>query len=569
MSDGVVQFEAIAALISGLVTGGVRHVVVAPGSRSTPLAVVAARHEELTVDVVVDERSAAFRALGIARATGRPAAVLCTSGSAVAHLLPAALEAHHAKVPLVLLTADRPPELLDTGAGQTIDQSNVFGSVLRWFAAPGVADASSLSSFAPIGVRAAVLASGPVSGPVQVNVALREPLLPLAAIDLVVPTMIETIRDTPVLADSLVDAVASRLRGVERGVIVAGWGIANPAGVEGLARALGWPLLADVISNVRVGPNVVSTYDALVRDREFAEMHRPEMVLRFGAPLTSKVIGEWFRDVPAQVVVDGDDAWLDPHRSATTHVRADAGALAARLGLVFAGGGFRTPNAPPSKWLAAWRDAERRARRCIDAALDADEVPFDGRIARDTLRLLPDGAQLFVASSMPVRDLEWFGAPRAGVRVHANRGVNGIDGLVSSVAGVAIGSAAPTVALLGDLALLHDSNGLVSLAKRSIDLTFVVVDNDGGGIFSFLPQADALAGDEFEVLFGTPHGVDLAALFALHRIPVATPTTATEVAAAIASAVESGGVRAVLVRTDRAANVARHRAIWDAVASRV
>ncbi len=568
MDDATLQFEAIEGLMGGLVTAGVRRVVVSPGSRSTPLAVVAMRHRELAVDVVIDERAAAFRALGLARASGRPVAVVCTSGSAVAHFHPAVLEAHHGRVPLVLLTADRPPELLDTGAGQTIDQTNVYGSALRWFAATGVADSTSLRAFAPIGARAAALATGPAAGPVQINVALREPLIPATTRSFVPVSVVEMLRDAPVLSDSLVESVASRLRDVERGMVVAGWGIVNPAGVEGLARGLGWPLVADAISNVRVGPNVVSTYEALVRDSSFADAHRPDVVLRFGAPLTSKVTGQWLRDTPEQIVVDGDDAWLDPHRSATVHVRAEPGALAARLGLVFGGGGFRSPNAPPSKWLAAWRDGERRARSRIDAVLDADDVPFDGRIARDTLRVLPDGAQLLVASSMPVRDLEWFGEPRAGVRVHANRGVNGIDGLVSTAVGVAMGSGAPTAALLGDLAVLHDSNGLLGIAELELDLTFVVVDNNGGGIFSFLPQADALEPGEFETLFGTPHGVDLAELFAVHRIPTTCPTTAGGFEQCLRDALATGGVRAVLVRTDRNANVARHRAVWDTVATR-
>jgi 2-succinyl-5-enolpyruvyl-6-hydroxy-3-cyclohexene-1-carboxylate synthase len=218
--------------------------------------------------------------------------------------------------------------------------------------------------------------------------------------------------------------------------------------------------------------------------------------------------------------------------------------------------------------MAAWRDAERRARATIDQLLDTDEAPFDGRVVRDVLAVLPDGAHLLVASSLPVRDLEWFGAPRAGVTVHANRGVNGIDGLVSTAAGVAAGSGGPTVALLGDLALLHDSNGLLGLVDRGIDLTLVIVDNDGGGIFSFLPPADALASDEFERLFGTPHGRDLAALLAVHDVPVAAPTTAVAVVEAVRHAVDAGGVHAVLVRTDRAENVARHRAVWDALAAR-
>jgi 2-succinyl-5-enolpyruvyl-6-hydroxy-3-cyclohexene-1-carboxylate synthase len=223
--------------------------------------------------------------------------------------------------------------------------------------------------------------------------------------------------------------------------------------------------------------------------------------------------------------------------------------------------------------LAAWRDAERRVRAAIDAALDRETTVFDGRVARDVAAGLPDGVQMLVASSMPVRDLEWFAAPRAGIVVHANRGVNGIDGMVSTAAGIAIGSGAPTVALLGDLALLHDTNGLIGLAGLNgraglpIALTFVVVDNDGGGIFSFLPQVEALDSAEFEALFGTPHGLDLTALLASYRIPVEVVADPGRVAAAVGDAIAGGGVRAVVVRTDRSANVERHRALWAAAAA--
>ncbi len=564
------QWSAVQELFAGLAAAGAAHVVVAPGSRSTPLALAAQRNPGLAVTVVGDERSAAFVALGIGRATGCPAVVVCTSGSALAHVHPAVLEAHHGRVPLVVVSADRPPELLDTGAGQTIDQTHLFGGAVRWFGATGVADAASRPAFGPIGVRAASVARGPVPGPVHVNVAVREPLLaasrsepaPRAARPVVVV-------DAPTIADATIDAVMDLLGGVERGVVVAGWGSRATGGVIAeLAKVLDWPLLADPVSNARVGKHAVSTYEALVRDDRFADEHVPEVVLRFGAPLTSKATNQWLRRAGRRVVVDREHAWLDPHRDTDVRVVGDAGQLASRIALRLAGGGFRAPNAAPSRWMAEWRDAERRARSSIDRVLDADEVLFDGRIARDVVAGMPDGSQLLVASSLAVRDLEWFAAPRSGVAVHANRGVNGIDGLVSTAAGIAAGSEAPTVALLGDLALLHDSNGLLGLDARDVDLTFIVIDNDGGGIFSFLPQADVLEPDEFDRLFGTPHGRDLTRLFDFHDIDVVAPTTASEFAVALRHALDSGGVRAIVVRTDRTANVERHRALWDAARSR-
>lgn len=559
------QWSAVSALVAGLATGGVEYAVAAPGSRSTPLALACAHHPAIALDVVVDERSAAFRALGWGRATGRPAAVLCTSGTAAAHFLPAVLEAHHGRVPLVVLTADRPPELLDTGAGQTIDQVKLYGAAVRWAKTLGPADDASHDAFAPTGARAAAVASGPHPGPVHLDVMLREPLVPVGAHRPVRPP--EVRRDEPVVADAIVDDVLARVRDVERGVVVAGWGSGATGGViDGLARALGWPLLADAISNARVGPNAISTYDALARAAAFADRMRPDVVLRFGASLTSKHTEAWLAGVAEQIVVADHDSWLDPHRAATLHVRADGQQLAGRLALATAGGGFRSPNSPPSEWLAAWRDAERRVRSTFDRELDADTVPFDGRVARDVVAVLRDGSHLFVASSMPVRDLEWFAAPRTGVVVHANRGVNGIDGLVSTATGIAIGSAAPTAAILGDLALLHDTNGLIGLVDRAITLTFVVADNDGGGIFSFLPQAESLEDTEFESLFGTPHGLDLTSVLRSYRIPVEAVDDAGRLANAVSDSLDAGGVRAVVVRTSRAANVERHRVLWAAAA---
>jgi 2-succinyl-5-enolpyruvyl-6-hydroxy-3-cyclohexene-1-carboxylate synthase len=289
----------------------------------------------------------------------------------------------------------------------------------------------------------------------------------------------------------------------------------------------------------------------------FAADHRPDIVLRLGNPTTGRALCEHLRGVP-QVVVDPGDAWPDPHREAVERVTGEADGFLRALAVTLQGG--RADRA----WLDDWLGTETRVRVALDAFLDAGDEPFEGRVARDVVDAVPDGGALVVASSMPVRDVESFARARGGVRFVANRGVNGIDGFVSTAVGVAIASDAPTVALLGDLCFLHDVNGLLGIARRRVDLTFVVVDNDGGGIFSFLPQASAMP-DEFDELFGTPTGVDLGALAAVHEVEVVTVEDPAGLPAAIGASAAAGGVRMVRVRTDRERNVAQHRAAWAAV----
>jgi 2-succinyl-5-enolpyruvyl-6-hydroxy-3-cyclohexene-1-carboxylate synthase len=298
----------------------------------------------------------------------------------------------------------------------------------------------------------------------------------------------------------------------------------------------------------------------VLRSPGFAERHRPELVLRLGAAPTSKPLTAWLGPEVPQLLVDPDVAWLDPGRGVADRIAVDAAPLLDALA-----GALEPPPERDGAWPRSWRAAEQAARAALDDLLDGWEALFEGRVARDTVDALPDGATLVVASSMPVRDVEAFARPRAGVRFLANRGVNGIDGFVSTVLGAATASSGPTVALLGDLCLLHDANGLSGAADRGIDATFVVLDNDGGGIFSFLPQAELP--DHFELLFGTPHGVDLAALASMHGVPAQRVEKAGEVVPAIEAAIAAGGVRFVIVPTERADNVTRHREAWAAVAA--
>ena len=552
---------------------GVSDVVVAPGSRSTPIALAVAAERRLRVHVHHDERSAGFLALGLGLATGRPAVVVTTSGTAAVELHPAVVEAHQARVPLIAVTADRPAELHDVGAPQTVDQIHLYGRAVRWFVAPGVPDAAAAGSWRSLGARTVAEAcgdgtSGP-PGPVHLNLAFREPLVGQAG-DLPEPRP----DDRPWhSADggriTVTRAGMERLGGLldtSHGVIVAGGGAGDPDAVLDLAAALAWPVLADWRSGCRLPhPAVVSGFDALLHDERFADRHRPTAVLRLGDQAASKELGQWLaRSGARQVAVHPHGRWIDPDHTAAHVVHADPTAVCTALA--------RTIGRPDPGWAGSWRSADDAAREAIDAVIAGHPEPTEPGIACDTMAAVPEGGTLVVSSSMPVRDLEWFAAPRAGVTVLANRGANGIDGVVSTAVGVALAEPRrATVALVGDVALLHDTNGLLRLADRPVDLTLVVVDNDGGGIFSFLPQArsGAVPAERFEQLFGTPHGVDLPVLAAAHGIMTIEPAGAAEVRPAISASVSAGGVRLVRVRTDRAANVAVHDEIVAQVGRRL
>jgi 2-succinyl-5-enolpyruvyl-6-hydroxy-3-cyclohexene-1-carboxylate synthase len=588
-------------LVDELARCGMTDAVLAPGSRSAALAMALHDDPRIRLHVEVDERSAGFLAIGIARATGRAAAVVVTSGSAVANLHPAVVEADTGAVPLLLLTADRPPELRATGANQAIDQLALFGRAVRWFVDVGVAeDRPEMVAYwrSTLG-RAwatAVGAMGP-PGPVHLNLPFREPTVPVtddgrssAAGPFSAPldgrsggrpwVAVDRLPTAP--DPTMIAALAGRIASVERGLVVVGQTTAPPGPIHELARAAGWPVVAEPTSNARTGDLVVAHAHHLLAHRGFAASHRPQLVVRVGRTGLSRHLAALLGpDVP-QVLVDRDGAWHDPDRAIAELVVGDPGAvcsaLAAHLG-----------SAAGSDWLDGWLAADAAARWALDGMLDADDAPSEPRVARDLSAALPQGSALVVASSMPVRDLDQFLAPREGIRIIANRGASGIDGFVSTALGVALarGTAVadassapvpgtegggafggpvggPTVALAGDLSLLHDANGfLLSPDVERIDATFVVVDNDGGGIFHFLPQA-AFPGS-FERVFGTPHGRDLAQLAAFHHLGYRRVDTAAALTSAVQDATDAGGLQLVHVRTDRRANVDLHRQLTAAV----
>lgn len=563
-----VQASFCATLVDEWVRGGVTHAVVSPGSRSTPLALAIADDPRLALRVVLDERSASFVALGIARATGAPTLVLCTSGTAAVELHAAVAEAHLDRVPLIVATADRPAELHGIGAPQTVDQQHLFGRSVRWFADPGVPSEANRHAWRSLAARAVAeaTAGGHGPGPVHLNLAFREPLV---GTPLDVPdgrahgAPWHRARRAGAPDDMLVSAAIERLAG-RQGVIVVGADGGDPDAVHELAAALGWPVLADPRSGARTGaPTTVSTIDLLLRDGAIADRLLPDVVLRLGAPWASKVLGQWLARVGDDMLVDPWGAWLDPHRTAGEVLACDPSMLCRAVAA-------RSPERAPMAWTERWQRVESAAAHAVASVLDTHEAtrgaPTEPVIARSLLAGLPDGSALVVSSSMPIRDVEWFGGARSGVTVHANRGANGIDGVVSTVLGVATGHrGGPVVGLLGDLAFLHDAGALVAAASRAYDATFVLVDNAGGGIFEFLPQASQLARDRFELLFGTPQHVDLAALVRAHGLHLAEVHSAHDLVAAVLADSGRPGVGVVLVRTDRRDNVPQHDRVYAAV----
>ncbi|MBB3733210.1 2-succinyl-5-enolpyruvyl-6-hydroxy-3-cyclohexene-1-carboxylic-acid synthase [Nonomuraea dietziae] len=532
-------------LVDELVRCGLTDVVMAPGSRSAPLALALHAESRVRLHVRIDERSASYLALGLARRSERPVALICSSGTAVANFHPAVIEASESGVPLLVLTADRPPELRGTGANQTIDQLKVFGPSARWFAEVGVPEerAGQVAYWRSLACRAYQRAVGPSDpGPVHLNLAFREPLIPDGDSSWV--ESLDGDASGPWVRTRVAPPpVALHLPPTRRGVLVVGDGAANVRRYVAAAGMAGWPVLSEPNGGGRYGDHAISTYHFLLGTPSFAEAHQPDVVVTLGRPGLSRSLLSWLRGAQEHIVVATDlSRWPDPTRSATQVAQAVEIPVAAG----------------DDAWLHSWRRADAAARAAIDELLDSSGMS-EPRIARDLADSLPNGALLFCGSSMPIRDLDQAMRPRRGLRLLANRGVSGIDGLVSTAMGAALAHNGPSYALLGDLTFLHDQNGLI-LGPREPrpDLCLVVVNNDGGGIFSLLPQAAIR--DPFERVFGTPHGVDLGYVAAA----TGTPYRLVEDISDLPKAVRGEGLRIVEVRTDREPNAALHGQLRDA-----
>ncbi|HEY6790914.1 MAG TPA: 2-succinyl-5-enolpyruvyl-6-hydroxy-3-cyclohexene-1-carboxylic-acid synthase [Trebonia sp.] len=564
---------------------GVREVVIAPGSRSTPVAMAfhaLDRAGRARLHVRIDERAASFTALGMAKASRRPVAILCTSGTAAANFHPAVIEASESGVPLLVLTADRPPELRAAGASQTIDQVKLYGDAVRWYADPGaperrVGAAAAWRSLACQAYAQASGAAGTFPGPVHLNLPFRDPLVPDGA-----ASGKPDGEDWPESPDGRPDGQpwtrfaysSSRLPlslpWTERGVIVCGDGDYDVEPLLALAGQAGWPVLAEPSANARRGPNALTAYQYLLASAEFMAAHRPDVIISAGRPGLSRPQTALLRTpgVRHVVIAQGPGHWADQARMSTD--------VAAAVELTAA------PTAPPARpatavpatsWLASWQRADEAALAAIAAILDEDDALSEPRLARDLLRAMPDGSLLWVGSSMPIRDVDNSKIrPGAGIRILSSRGASGIDGTTSSAIGAALahqgsGSPGPSAggaafALLGDLTFVHDAAGLaIGPGEPRPDICLIVVNNDGGGIFSTLEPASFPG--PFERVFGTPHGADLEKLAAAFGIPYARADAPGDLAKAL-STVPGTGVRIVEARTDREAGAALRARIREA-----
>jgi 2-succinyl-5-enolpyruvyl-6-hydroxy-3-cyclohexene-1-carboxylate synthase len=542
-------YAPLQVFVEELYRCGMRHAVTSPGSRNAPLALTLAGQEGVEAVSVIDERSAGFVALGMAKASGRPVAVTCTSGTAAANLLPAVVEAHESRVPLVVLTADRPAELREVGAGQAIDQIKLYGTAAKWFVEVGTHEPTRETAIhhRALACRAYWTAAGGRPGPVHLNFPLREPLAPVPASEALDPTdwggrpdgspwtHVREHGNAPHSDD--VHAVAERIAAEPRGLIVCGPSSEPVADAAvRLASEAGWPLLAEPASGVRCGDHdrshVIAHYDVLLRVEPFSARNRPGLVLRVGDMPTSKPLRAFVAE-SSQIVVDPHGAWHEPTRTAEVILEAAAGPTLSAL----ASAVEMRSGQPDSSWLEEWRRADALVPPAVEGAPD----DLEGKVLAGLEPELPDEAVVWVSSSMPIRDVEaCFPQSPKRLRFLANRGANGIDGVVSSALGAAIATGLPTWVLIGDLALQHDAGGLLAARRRGVELKIVCINNGGGGIFDFLPVAEHADPAAYEAHVATPsEGIDLAALWP--------------------------GLREV--RTDRRQNVRLHRELVERVAA--
>ncbi|MGD1056955.1 MAG: 2-succinyl-5-enolpyruvyl-6-hydroxy-3-cyclohexene-1-carboxylic-acid synthase [Solirubrobacteraceae bacterium] len=589
MTPSTDTYTLLRAFVDELARCGMRAACTSPGSRSTPLVLSLARERRLRCYSHVDERCAGFFALGLAKASALPVAIACTSGTAAAELLPAVIEAHEARVPLLVLTADRPWELRENGAGQAIDQLKLYGGAAKWFFEVGVheAGAQQLRWMRTLACRAYWTALEDRPGAVHLNFPLREPLV----IDGEPPAEDSGRADgRPYVGrapssvagtasgagDSLLSQLVDRAR---HGVLVAGrderqTGLGEAAAA--FAATLGWPLLADPLSGARRGEAAIAHYDALLRDDAFVASLTPGLILRVGDLPVSKPLRSWLAGLTGvrQVALDPEGAWQDPASVLSDSLALDPATTLRRLT-----DAYSNPSAPrdgvEEDWLASWRSADERAAQAILGVL-GDEQLSEPAVAAQLGVLLPEEATLFVASSMPVRDIETFWPVRADPpQVLCNRGANGIDGTVSSAFGAAASSDGPVLLLIGDVALAYDIGGLLAAKRLGLNLTIVLIDNDGGGIFDFLPVADMpLAREGGDDIYthhiATPTGLDFAAAAALYGLAHQLVSSTSELGEALERALSpETGSMIVQVQSDRSRNVELHRRLWGAVSAAI
>ncbi|MGE7880254.1 2-succinyl-5-enolpyruvyl-6-hydroxy-3-cyclohexene-1-carboxylic-acid synthase [Peribacillus muralis] len=574
MNDRDALTAYAASFVDELAENGVKHVVVSPGSRSTPLALLLVEHPDIEIHINVDERSAAFFALGMAKALKEPVGLLCTSGTAAANFYPAVIEAFHSRVPLIVLTADRPHELRDVGAPQAIDQIHLYGRQVKWFVEMALPESTDeMMRYArTVGARAVATAAAQPAGPVHLNFPLREPLIPnleqakeFRQKQPAPAVLIESGMRT--LSASQIESIAATLSQAKQGLIVCGE-LPDPEmkeAIVAIAETLAFPLLADPLSQLRSGSNnkdvIIDAYDTFLRDDAAKAAFSPAVIIRFGAMPVSKPLLLFMKKQKQAItlVVDGGAGWREPAGLATNMIYCEERDFCQRVG-------EKITSAAGDEWLRLWQDVNGATKNALASVHDEAELS-EGKLFALLADMLPPKSTLFVGNSMPIRDLDtFFMNNEKGIKILANRGANGIDGVVSTALGVST-VAENTVLAIGDLSFFHDMNGLLAAKLQKQDITILLINNDGGGIFSFLPIANEK--EHFEMLFGTPHGLDFSHTAKLYGGKYNKVQNWDELKSVFTESFGIQGLKIIEVPTERESNLHKHRNLWSFVSQEI
>ncbi|SFF97910.1 2-succinyl-5-enolpyruvyl-6-hydroxy-3-cyclohexene-1-carboxylic-acid synthase [Sporolactobacillus nakayamae] len=547
----------LSAFIHTLSEHNVRTVVISPGSRSTPLAVLFEEHPDIQTYLDIDERSAGFLALGLAKASAQPVALLCTSGTAAANYYPAVIEAYFSRVPLIIITSDRPYELQHVAAPQTVDQQGMYGRHVKHYSQLELSehDLSLLDYNQALASRAVAISVGLPRGPVHLNVPLREPLVPGRLNQSCATNATPVHQGVLALGQNQLKAISERIMSAKKGVIICGITDtdARTFGIIELAERAGFPVLADPLSQLRRGTHsmetIIETYDTFLRNEHIASAFDPDLIIRFGAPPVSKAIKLWMEhQTCANFVIDGGMEWRDPICMATEMIYCDEQRFCEDLlPLINKKDG--------TEWLHSWLTINSTTKTVL-SSISGEQLLNEEKVFLKLAEWLPEKANLFVGNSMPIRELDSFLFTHSqSAQIFANRGANGIDGVVSTAVGVAL-SRQRAILAIGDLSFFHDMNGLLAARQNQANLTIILVNNDGGGIFSFLPQASEKK--HFESLFGTPHGLDFAHAAALYDAHYTKISDWGAFDAALDDSQSIDGLNIIEVPTKREDNVEKH-----------
>ncbi|MBD8068549.1 2-succinyl-5-enolpyruvyl-6-hydroxy-3-cyclohexene-1-carboxylic-acid synthase [Bacillus sp. PS06] len=566
----------IGAFVDELVRVGVENVVISPGSRSTPIAILMAEHDEMKTYMNIDERSAAFFALGMAKSQQKPVALLCTSGTAAANYYPAIVEAHYSRIPLIVITADRPHELRDVGAPQAIDQTHLYGKHVKWFVDLALPEETNEMNryVRTVAARAAGKAMSAPAGPVHLNVPLREPLVP----NLTLPDLftqgrklhnkqVNVVLGTSELEETQLSEIVAVLEMRKKGIIICGelYDDEFAHSVTMLAEKLQFPILADPLSQLRSGTHskemIIDSYDAFLRNQEFTTAFVPEIIIRFGAMPVSKALLLYLKKHPdvLQFVIDGDGGWREPTLLADEMIFCQETSFCQTLV-------NHLPEKAATKWSTSWLEINQLTKKHLGERVEEHSL-FEGRVIQELQFALPEHSLMFVGNSMPIRDLDsFFITTEKDIQLMANRGANGIDGVVSSAIGAST-SGRNTVLVIGDLSFYHDLNGLLAAKLNELDLTVILINNDGGGIFSFLPQSREEK--HFEYLFGTPSGIEFEHAINMYNGHYMNPESWAGFTEAVEKSIHSKGLSVIELKTNRLENVGYHQNLWNRVSQEI